>query len=227
MKYDNYKSTFPNGDVLDDQQIKNLELEQCRKALKFIKSKLRPSIIEFLEDEIAESTERTEGYVEQSEGRWKSDSVQITMPGLSFQEYHGWFMGKVKERDEITLQVAHPDHYMNAVMVDRPGFVEIIENVGADTIPWYIVGQFVAADDVPFEKDPHYSDSFWLKIWSKNEVLLGYAGHELRNDENGNCNLKLTIALPEAAPDTLIHGHLEHFTMEFRNWYLSALRALK
>lgn len=33
---------------------------------------------------------------------------------------------------------------------------------------------------------------------------------------------KLTIILPSAADSSLVEGHLNHFTVEFRNWCLSA-----
>ena len=48
--------------------------------------------------------------------------------------------------------------------------------------------------------------------------------HEMRDAEDG-LHIKLTIHLPQAAPDDLITGHLHHFSVEFRNWTRAAMEA--
>ena len=49
--------------------------------------------------------------------------------------------------------------------------------------------------------------------------------HEMRDAEDG-LQLKLTVHLPEAAPEALIEGHLHHYMIEWRNWTRMALAAV-
>lgn len=223
MKIDRFESRYFTGDILGNDKVKDMDLRRSHKALTFIKSKFHQYVKEFLKDELALTTAKSEGYVAESQGKWKSGYTDVIMPGLTYEEYHSWFMGRLAAHDEIALQMGHPDHYLNAMSKTEAKTVEIIENLGEDDLPWYLIGEFVDADTVPLERDMEYPEEFCLKIKSSNGIVLGYAAHEFKNDENGDCDIKLTIILPEKAPDSLVVGHLNHFTVEFRNWYSMAL----
>ena len=41
--------------------------------------------------------------------------------------------------------------------------------------------------------------------------------HEMKDGEDGT-HIRLTITLPQSAPENLVRGHLEHFAVEFSNW---------
>lgn len=222
-----FKSEFFDGTVLTNDQIKDKELERCQRALKYLKAKLHPYVKDFLKEDLDKTTAEIEGYVTESNGKWKSGYVDVIMPGITWENYHDWFMNVVKDRAEIALQVAHPDHYLNVVTEVGPVKVDIIENLGEDELPWFIAGTFVNASELPpmFKRNMDYPKDFCLEGKSSNGVLMLYAVHEFKNDENGNCNIRLTIILPEKAPDRLIIGHLKHFSVEFRNWYLASLKA--
>lgn len=224
MNNQTFSAIYSSGTVLSENEIKDMELARCQKALTFLKAKVRPDIMEFLSEELAITTKRSEEYVNLSNGEWKSASVLVNMPNLSGQEHHTWFMEAVK--DEIKLQKAHPDHYMNAAFSSEKLMVKIIENVGEDDLPWYLLGTFVAADTVPFERDLEYPTVFCLKAKSQNDVTILFAAHEYKVNENNIGQIKLTIILPKAAPDSILLGHLNHFSIEFRNWYLAALVSL-
>jgi len=224
-----FRSEFFNGTVLTDDQLKDKELKRCQNALKYIKSKFHPYVRDFLKDDLAQTTSDMERYASESNGKWKSGYVDVIMPGITWEEYHDWFMNKIKTNDELALQVAHPDHYLNEVTdTGPPARVNIIENLGEDNLPWFILGTFVDASKMPsiFQRNSDYPEDFCLECRSSNGVLVCYAVHEFKNCENNNCNIRLTIILPEKAPDRLIVGHLNHFSVEFRNWYLAALEAL-
>lgn len=223
MKENKFESRYFTGTILNNDEIKDMDLNRSHKALKFIKSKFHHYVKDFLKDELAITTEKSENYVAESQGEWKFGYTDVIMPGLSYEEYHDWFMSKLAANDEIALQVAHPDHYLNAMSKTESKTVEIIENLGEDDLPWYLIGEFVNADIVPLERDKEYPADFCLRIKSSNGVIIGYAAHEFKNDINGDCDIKLTIILPKNAPDSLVTGHLNHFTVEFRNWYLMAL----
>lgn len=100
----------------------------------------------------------------------------------------------------------------------------MIETVGEDDLPWHIFLEFCGADvELPTEWDPDYPSelSFAALIADGDGRRIGSAMHELRDVDRqlGRAlEAKLTIHLPEAAPEHLLAGHLRHFAIEFRNW---------
>ena len=119
------------------------------------------------------------------------------------------------------MRSAHPDHYRTQIAFPK---AEIIENIGEDTLPWHLfalVGPWDAS--FPTQLDKNYPIGFGLTCRSANGKVIVYAWHEFRDYNNG-AQVKLTIVLPKAAPDHLLKGHLNHFSVEFRDWY-RAMRA--
>lgn len=103
---------------------------------------------------------------------------------------------------------------------------EVIENVGQDDLPWLIRLDFTAPDvKFPTAWDPAYPAEHRLGaiINDGDGLRIGSAIHEMRDAEEG-LHVKLTIHLPEAAPDRLVVGHLHHFSVEFRNWTRAAMK---
>lgn len=135
MESDQFRSEFFDGTSMSDGEIKNRELIRCQQALKYIKAKVHPYIKDFLADDLEKTTAEMEEYAQSSNGRWKTGYVDVVMPEISWQAYHQWFMTAIKNRDEITLQVAHPDHYLNAATGTETIKVDIIENFGEDDLP--------------------------------------------------------------------------------------------
>ena len=222
MIHDRFESRYFSGTILSNNDVVAMDLKRSHKALKFIKGKFRHHIRDLLKEEIAITTALSEKYAEDSKGKWKSGYTKITMPFLKYQEYYRWFMHKLTNKDESCLQDGHPEHYIYDIFEDNQNLFEIIENLGEDEFPWLLIGELVDADVIPFDRDETYPTEFCFRIKSSNNVVVGYIAYEFKNDKNGDCNTKLTIVLPVEAPDYLIKGHLNHFTIEFRNWYLAA-----
>ena len=65
--------------------------------------------------------------------------------------------------------------------------------------------------------DDSYPERLGAIIRNLDDVIIGSAMHEMKDAADGT-HIRLTITLPEAAPEPLVRGHLEHFAVEFGNW---------
>lgn len=211
-------------DRLDAIDIVKLELARAKGALEFIKAKIgNERMRELLDDEVRLSADRTAEWARQSGGAWRSGVLELVVPGPSAKAFHGFFMTMMKENRQDELRAAHPDHFMN---VPLPGRAEVIENVGEDDIPWFIHLEFT--DDpakFPTTWDDSYPERLGAIIRNVDGVLIGSAMHEMKDADDGT-HIRLTITLPEAAPEALVRGHLEHFAVEFGTWTRHARRIL-
>lgn len=99
-----------------------------------------------------------------------------------------------------------------------PRHAEVIENLGETELPWHIFLDFTDASFVfPTAWDSSYTNAFGAVIKDRDGLHTSSAMHELRDGDAG-LDVKLTIHLPNAAPEALVDGHLRHFSIEFRNW---------
>lgn len=205
---------------LVEQDIQSAELARARRALTFLKSKIgSDAMITLMKEELDSATFQTEKWVDDSNGEWKSGFVLIEMPNVRAERFHDWFTGMAKRGDESALRAAHPDHYCNRTLPD--GRVEVVENFGEFEYPWHIFLNLIPIDPtMPVPADKDFPIGFAAIVKSKNGKLIAYALHELRDYKDG-MQAKLTAIIPKAAPDTLIRGHLNHFSIEFKNWYIA------
>ena len=205
------------GEFYSDQTIQTMELVRARRALEYLKTKLgEEAIIRLIQQDLDTVTARAESWAQTSDGAWKSGHVLLHMPSITSKAFMDWFDAVIAQGDGKPLRIAHPDHLLNRIL---PGGAEVIENLGEDALPWHFFGQFSPIDAaIPLRADAAYPIGFALTVKSVKGIIIAYALHELR-DVDGGMEAKLTIVLPRAAPDALIHGHLNHFAIEFRNWW--------
>lgn len=209
--------------VLDDNDIRDMELVRSRRALAYLKDRIgNDGMRQLLANDLNAASEQTEQWLHQSEGRWHSAALIMTAPGPPAAYFHDWFMGNMKQRHEPLFRAGHPDHFLNRPLPS--GGAEVIENVGEDDLPWHIFLEFCEAGiELPTTWDPDYPSelSFAALIADRDGRRIGSAMHELRDVDHqlGRAlEAKLTIHLPEATPEQLLAGHLRHFAIEFRNW---------
>lgn len=212
------------GDLaLADADIRDIELARSRRALAYLKARIgNAGMRDLLADDLDRTRARNSAWVEASGGRWKSGTVELVVLGPGAADFHGFFMAMMKEDRQPELRAAHPEHFMNVPLGPH---AEVIENVGQDDLPWFIRLAFTAPDAAfPTPWDPIYPAEHRLGaiINDADGRRIGSAIHEMRDAEDG-LHIKLTIHLPEAAPDALITGHLHHFSVEFRNWTRAAM----
>ena len=206
------------GRTLDNAAIRDIELTRARRALAYLKAKIgNAAMRDLLKDDLDHTQARNRAWVEASSGRWKSGSLELVVPGPTAAAFHGYFMTMMKEDRQPELRAGHPEHFMNVPLGPH---AEVIENVGQDDLPWFIRLDFMPPDtEFPAPWDPAYPAEHRLGAFINDAdgLRIGSAIHEMRDIEDG-LHIKLTIVLPNAAPDVLIEGHLQHFAVEFRNW---------
>ena len=214
------------GRVLSNAAIRDIELVRARQALGYLKAKIgNAGMRDLLQNDLEHTQARNRAWVTASNGRWKSGVVELIVPGPRAAEFHAFFLTMMKEDRQADLRAAHPEHFMN---VPLGRHAEVIENVGQDELPWLIRLDFTSPDAAfPTAWDPAYPAEHRLGAIIKDAdgLRIGSAIHEMRDAHDG-MHVKLTIHLPEAAPDALIAGHLHHFSVEFRNWTLASISRL-
>lgn len=214
-----------NGTTLDNEAIRGIELTRARRALAYLKAKIGNDVMRFLlKDELDRSAGRVRGWSDASGGAWKSGTVELIVPRPNAHVFHAWFLEVIKHDRQVELRAAHPEHFLNRPLGSH---AEVIENIGHDQDPWHIMLDFTPPDTkFPTPWDPAYpaSERLGAIINDAGGRRISSAIHEMRDSEDG-LHVKLTIHLPEAAPDELVTGHLHHFAVEFRNWTRMALAA--
>lgn len=209
-----------HGRHLNDFDIEMMELKRARHALFFLKSKIDSSLMQsILQKDLSETTSKSEQWVDDSRGKWQCGSMLLTADGIFTEDFHSYFMSLMENNNEQAIRSAHPEHFRNRMLASGP---EIIENIGEDSLPWHVFGYFIPVANIPgFRQDESFNIHFGLEVRSVNNKVVAFAGHELKNNGTG-MQAKLTIILPSAPDSSLVEGHLNHFTVEFRNWCLSA-----
>ena len=204
--------------TLNNAAIRDLELVRARRALAYLKAKIgNVAMRNLLKDDLDRTQARSREWVGASDGRWKWGSVELIVPGPGAMAFHSYFMTMMKEDRQLELRAGHPEHFMN---VPLGAHAEVIENVGQDDLPWFIRLDFTPPDtEFPAPWDSAYPAEQRLGAFINDAhgLRIGSAIHEMRDAADG-LHIKLTIILPEAAPDALVDGHLQHFAVEFRNW---------
>ena len=216
-----------SGRTLDDAAIRDIELTRARRALAYLKVKIgNAAMRDLLKEDLDETQARNKARVEASGGRWKWGSLELVVPGPRAAAFHEYFMTMMKEDRQPELRAGHPEHFMNVPLGPR---AEVIENVGQDDLPWFIRLDFTPpGTEFPAPWDPAYPAEHRLGalINDADGLRIGSAIHEMRDAEDG-LHVKLTIILPDAAPDAFVEGHLHHFAVEFRNWTHGAKERLQ
>lgn len=206
------------GKTLSDAAICDIELSRARRALAYLKAKIgNAGMRALLKDDLEQTRARNRAWVEASNGLWKSGVVELVALGPRAAAFHAYFMTMMKDDRQTELRAAHPEHFMNVPLGPH---AEVIENVGQDDLPWLIRLDFTPPDaGFPTAWDSAYPAEHRLGAIIKDAdgLRIGSAIHEMRDADDG-LHVKLTIHLPEAAPDALVAGHLHHFSVEFRNW---------
>lgn len=204
------KEHFTNSDIRDT------ELERARHALAYLKAKIgNAAMLVLLEDDLAAMTAQVRGWVEASNGAWQTGSVELIVPGPSAAAFHKWYTNAWTNSCEAELRAGHPEHFVSH---SHPGVsAEVVENIGATELPWWVLYKQPADGEFPEPWNPAYPVHFGMELRDSSNLRVGFTMHQMRDQDDG-MHLLLTTFLPAAAPCELVHRHLHHFTIEFRNW---------
>ena len=205
---------------LTDNDIRDVELGRARHALAYLKARIgNAAMLTLLEDDLAAMTAQVRGWVEASNGMWQTGSVEMIVPGPSAETFHAWYTNAWANSCEAELRAGHPEHFVSH---SHPGVsAEVVENIGATELPWWVLYKQPADGDFPEPWNPAYPVNFGMELLDRNGLRVGFTMHQMRDQEDG-MHMLLTTFLPAAASRELVDRHLQHFTIEFRNWTRAA-----
>ena len=166
-----------------------------------------------------------EEWVAASNNEWKSQSMTIFYPSLTVQQFLKYFLGLRATGNIYELQIAHPEHFY--INVDtKTSISEIIECLGEDENPWHIFGGMIPNDKLPCSLEASnnsYDVELSFEFKSPNNIVTVYSNYKYRNVDGG-VEIILTIILPIKCPDHLLKGHMNHFSIEYRNWLIASTK---
>ena len=204
------------GEQFTNSDIRSAELDRARHALAYLKRKLGNDVMrDLLKDDLTEMTALVRGWVQASGGSWQTDFVELIVPGPSAEAFHDWYTTALANSREAELRAGHPEHFISH---PYSGTIEVVENIGETELPWRIIYRALPENgDFPTSWEPEYPVRFGAEIVDTDGLRVGFTMHQSRDGDDG-MHLKLTTYLPIAVPPEVVHRHLQHFMIEFRNW---------
>jgi hypothetical protein len=213
--------------VVDEITVDAWELKAARRALTNLKTLLHGEpMLALLQEQIDEADRYYTSLIAASDGQFRECRVDITAAGLTATDFLQWFMQSVAMDPRASaiefMYPAHPEHY---VLLPDPAIVEVIGGhpVRLRMDPIFDAAQLPAA--VSRLADESFPLKLMMAVMLKDGSHFGYVLHELRDTATG-CDIILRAMFPAAAPDHLVAGHSEHFSVEFRNWLRAAAAAV-
>ena len=199
-----------------DADIRALELTRARHALAYLTARIgNDAMRRLLAEDLATTTARVRGWVRASRGAWASARVELVVPAPSAQDFSTWYRTAMAGGHEVELRAGHPEHFVSHPWPDG---VEVVENVGETPLPWRIwYRPLPDGEDYPQSWDPDCPVRFGAQLVDVDGLRVGYTMHALRDADDGT-HVVMTTSLPAAAPAELLHHHLHHYAIEFRNW---------
>ncbi len=204
------------GDELTNDDIRNLELARARHALAYLKERIgNARMLELLADDLAHTKEQVGAWVDESNGQWQSDSIELVVPGLKARHFVDWYDDALDHRREPDFRAGHPEHFLSHPYDDG---IEVIENVGETELPWHVFYRSMPEDgDFPAAWDDEFPVRFGAELLDQDRRRVGFSMRQGRDTENG-MHLRVASFLPQAAPRPLMRRHLNHLAVEYRNW---------
>lgn len=202
----------------DDTTINRYELDSARRALRLLKGNLGPERLHALvKDQIVEGNALFRRHVERSHGEQATGTVTLEASGLAAADFSAW-MSRAFARPDVLL-AAHPEHYL----IDPKG-PHIVETLGDHVIGFYVGpwDQSKVPGDGPKNVDKRYS----LLILDDDQTVFGSIS-TLFSDTADGMRAELSVTLPATSAPYAIDQHLEHFSVEFRNWMLLAAAEIR
>jgi hypothetical protein len=220
MTIENYKKASVRivGEA-DDESINRYELSSALRALRLIKSSLgQERLYDLVKPQIAEGNALFREHVKNSAGKQATGTVKIEAIGLKAADFAAWML-RAFSRAEVLI-AAHPEHY--AMDISIPGRPLIVETLGDHVIAFKMAGWEKASDGSTESTDKRQS----LMVLADDETVFGSVA-TLFTDTTDGMIAELSVTLPATSAPYAINQHLEHFSVEFRNWMLMAAEDIR
>lgn len=210
--------------TLDEAGIDRLELDAARGVLENLKTLLYGEpMLKLIEEQIDQSDANFKKWIEESNGLYTGDRVDLEIKGLSTEELFGTIAqilggafqeGEERRQSFLTGAVpAHPQHY--GFSLEGPGGIETMAGLPTLTFPAY-VDEADVPDYITAKIDPSFDASRVGKSLLRDGSVECYVLQQFR-DVEGGMEVSLEIFYPAACPPSVVAEHLEHYTVEFRN----------
>ena len=197
----------------DDTTINRYELDSARRALRLLKGNLGPERLHALvKEQIVAGNALFRDHVARSNGEQATGTITLEASGLAAADFSAW-MSRAFTRPDVLL-AAHPEHYL----IDPKG-PHIVETLGDHVVGFYIGAwdQSNVRVDGVVNSNKRYSQL----LLDDDRTVFGSIS-TLFSDTADGMRAELSVTLPATSAPYAIDQHLEHFSVEFRNWMLLA-----
>ena len=202
-----------------DGSIEGFEVVAARRALALLKNKLgRERLLDLLADEIAAGRAYLRDHVTASAGQETIGTTTLRAHGLTAAQFGAW-LAQAFGREDVLL-AGHPEHYsIHAV----GGRVNIVETLG-DHVCSFFMREWDDAATPSAELPPSEEgavQSRRSRMALEDGTVVGSIFTAFFEEQDG-FTARLSVTLPQTCGPEVIEHHLQHFTVEFRNWILRA-----
>ena len=87
-----------------------------------------------------------------------------------------------------------------------------------------------ATENDPAQKeprDPAFPYGLMANVYLEDRTFVGQVLHEFKDQENGGLLAKFSLNFPENCDPEMIHGHMNHLSLEWLNWFNAARNSRK
>ena len=200
----------------DDKNISQYELESARRALRLIKGNLGYDRLHALvSEQIAQGNALFRDHVKRSAGKQETGTITLKAAGLSAADFTGW-MGHAFTREDVLID-AQPEHYL--MKVSDPKGPHIVEALGDHVVGFYMSGW--EKSEVPAGSGDNIDKHHSFLALDDDGTVFGSVSTVFRDTADGMI-AELSVTLPATSAPDAVNKHLQHFSVEFRNWMLVA-----
>ncbi|MEU7045463.1 hypothetical protein AB0A77_31010 [Streptomyces varsoviensis] len=213
------------GRTYDETAVDQWELAAARRALKNLKSVAGGQVMmDLLADQIAAGDRFQKELIEASAGTYRESRTEFTVRGLSGTGLAAWFQAQAatgRFQDKALLLNAHPEHY-----VEPPTYTGgMVETIGGHLTRFKVSVARELPPLVAEYLDASYPVTLMNALLSLDDgTPFAYCLHQARDTATG-ADVVVRVIYPSAAPDSMIEGHCQHLSIEFRSWIRNAAAA--
>lgn len=199
----------------DDRNIDQYELQSARRALRLLKGNLGSDrLLALVSAQVKEGNDFFRDHVRRSGGEQVTGTTVIEATGVSAADFSAWMIRAFVR--ESVLIAAQPEHYLMH-MTDPKG-PHVVEVLGDHVVGFHMSGWDQSEVDTGgASTDKRYSS---LKL-DDDGTVFGSVSTEFIEIPAG-MKAELSVTLPATSAPDAVEQHLQHFSVEFRNWMLQA-----
>lgn len=200
----------------DEKNIDQYELGSARRALQLIKHNLGHDRLHALVDkEIVEGNAFFRDHVTRSRGKQETGIITVEANGLTAADFTSW-MTHAFAREDVLI-AAQPEHFL--MNMSDPHGPHIVETLGDHVVGFYMSGW--GQNQIPGRNGDSTDKRQSLLTLDDDGTVFGSVSTLFRETASGML-AELSVTLPATSAPDAVEKHLQHFSVEFRNWMFMA-----